>query len=696
MRYNDLKIELKQVQDWLNKDAQMHMVQAQQTQSQQQYQRQVQQQQQADQQQRLQEQQQQTQQQYQRTTAQPATTQQPAQGGTEMTGMVNVLFISFIVIVALLTIGIILTRLYRRASKEVSFVRTGFGGEKVIMNGGALVLPVLHEIIPVNMNTLRLAVNRANEQALITRDRMRVDVVAEFYVRVQPRQESISNAAQTLGTRTMKPDQLKDLVEGKFVDALRSVAAEMTMEELHEKRVDFVQKVQNVVSEDLLKNGLELETVSLTGLDQTGMEFFNPNNAFDAEGLTRLTEEIEARRKIRNDIEQTTNVQIKNKNLEAERESLEIAREEEYARLAQQREVEVRRAAQSSEIAKEQAQKQREAEEAKIRAEQEVQQARIISQRAVEEERITKERMIETQEVEKAKAVEIASQERDIAVAEKSKEQSVAKAEADHARAKAIEAEEKVTTAKEREIAERLKQIELIEAAKEAEREAIKIKVEAEAQKQASADDAEAVREKARGDSDAERLRAEAAEVRYRVEAEGKRAINEAANLLSDEQIAMQVKLELIKNLENIIRESAKPMENIDDIKIIQLDGLNGFGGHNNGYSAGDGHGAANSNLADQVVSSALRYRAQAPLLDSLLSEVGINGADLNSFTKGITPMINGTGALKIDAEEAEDAHAAMIAEKAITKDKASAPKSQQQKVDPNNLPNKKDNPPVN
>ena len=130
----------------------------------------------------------------------------------------------------LLAIGMILMRLYRRTTKEISFVRTGFGGQRVIMNGGALVFPVLHEVITVNMNTLRLAVNRANDQALITRDRMRVDVVAEFYVRVQPTEDSIANAAQTLGPRTTQPDRLKELIEGKFVDALRSVAAEMSME----------------------------------------------------------------------------------------------------------------------------------------------------------------------------------------------------------------------------------------------------------------------------------------------------------------------------------------------------------------------------------------------------------------------------------------------------------------------------------
>src|SRR4029077_5050244 len=121
---------------------------------------------------------------------------------------------------------------------------------------------------------------------------------------------------------------------------------EMTMEEMHEKRGEYVKRVKQTVAEDLLKNGLELESVSLTGLDQTNMDFFNPSNAFDAEGLTRLTEEIERRKKIRNDIEQDTLIQIRNKNLEAEKLSLTIDQESEYARLAQVQEVESRRAAQ--------------------------------------------------------------------------------------------------------------------------------------------------------------------------------------------------------------------------------------------------------------------------------------------------------------------------------------------------------------
>ncbi|MEX2381071.1 MAG: flotillin domain-containing protein [Opitutales bacterium] len=573
-----------------------------------------------------------------------------------MQNLTTIVLIAGVILIALFAIGLILAKLYHRASKEISFVRTGFGGQKVIMNGGALVLPVLHETIKVNMNTLRLEVRRANEQALITRDRVRVDVQAEFYVRVKPTIEAIADAAQTLGQRTLNPMALKELIEGKFVDALRSVAAEMAMEELHEQRVSFVLKVQTTVSEDLLKNGLELEAVSLTALDQTSQEYLNAQNAFDAQGLTRLTEQIEARRKQRNDIERDTEVLVKAKNLEAEQRKLEIAREEEYAKLDQQREIAVRRASQAAEIAREEAEKERESRQAQIEATQRIDLAVIGSERAVDEERIERERMVkekdiartrsvETAEIEKTKSIQLSEQDRGIAIAERSKDLSESEADANRARGLAVQAEEEVVTVREKEIAERKKKIELVEASQEAERRAIGVTVYASAEKKASEDralaikiiaeaDAEKVKIEADGEAQAEIAKAEAASRRYEVEAEGKRALNEADNVLSAEIIALHIKKALIERMPEIIRESVRPMERIDGIKIIQVAGLAaGGGGNGNGTAAG---GDSGSNLADQVVNSALRYRGQAPLVDSLLKEIGITSKDINGLTAAL------------------------------------------------------------
>lgn len=540
-----------------------------------------------------------------------------------MTALIPYIAIAGGGLVALIVIGMILARLYKRASKEIGFVRTGFGGEKVVINGGALVLPVFHETMPVNMNTVRLAVERKNSDALITLDRLRIDVKAEFYVRVKPDAQSIAVAAQTLGMRTMHPDALKELVEGKFVDALRSVAAGMTMAQLHEQRSDFVQKVQQVSSVDLAMNGLELESVSLTGLDQTSIEHFNANNAFDAEGLTKLTEQIELRKKARNDIEQDTRVQIETKNLEASRQSFLIGRDNEFARLEQEREVEMRRAAQSAEIAREQALRQQESDQAKIEAKKLVDSQQIEADRAVQEARIAQEQ-----------ALALARQEQQIAVQNKSREESQAKASADEARAEAVVAEERVGTAREAEVAERQKRIELIDAAREAERAAIGVKVQADAEKQAAKDRAEASRLQAEGEAEASKLRSDADRVRFEVEAAGQRAINEAANLLSSDQVSLATKMALLKILPEVIREASKPLEAIDSIKIVQVDGLTGGGGAAGVGAANDGDG---TNLANSAVSAALRYRAQAPVIDGLMRELGFDGSTLDALVKGAT-----------------------------------------------------------
>ena len=40
---------------------------------------------------------------------------------------------------------------YQRATGEVSLVRTGIGGRKVVIDGGVLALPYFHEVSRVNM-----------------------------------------------------------------------------------------------------------------------------------------------------------------------------------------------------------------------------------------------------------------------------------------------------------------------------------------------------------------------------------------------------------------------------------------------------------------------------------------------------------------------------------------------------------------
>ena len=537
-------------------------------------------------------------------------------------------------IFALLTIFLIIAKLYKRATKEIAFVRTGMGGEKVVKDGGAMCLPVVHETIPVNMNTLRIEVEKVEKDSLITKDRMRVDVKADFYLRVAPHAEGISMAAQTLGSRTMRVEELKKLMESKFVDVLRTVAAEMAMTEMHEQRAEFVQKVQQNVSNDLEKNGLELESVSLTGFDQTDLNFFNENNAFDAEGRARLAKIIEEKRKETNDIEQENRVQIQRRNLEAERDSLEIEKEEEELRIAQEQVLEFKRVEQKAEIAKTREIKEREEREAQITKEKAIELAEIQKSRDVEAREIDKRTALEQARIQQQRDVEVSEQDKQIAVAEKSEAESAARAKAAEAEKERVEKEEAVVTTRQVAEANRRKEIEVIDAKKEAERDAVGITVQADAEKRAAEDKASAVLTEAKASADATMLKAEADERILAVEAAGKQALYEAENILRDEQIELQRALATLKALPEVIANSVKPLENIEGIKILQ-----GYGG--SAGASGNGQTistSGNGSMAEQVTAAALNYRANAPLVDSMLQELGLvnkEGGTLNDLLTG-------------------------------------------------------------
>ena len=528
----------------------------------------------------------------------------------------------------ILFIGLVLARLYKRTTREISLVRTGSGGKKIIMDGGVLVIPLLHEVSPVNMKTLRLEVQRSHDGALITKDRMRVDVGVEFYVSVSPTDEGIARAAQTLGARTFDVGQLREMIEGKLIDGLRAVAAQMTMDQLHENRADFVQEVQNTVSEDLTKNGLSLESVSLTALDQTPFEALDENNAFNAVGMRRLAEVIAASKKERAAIDAEADVAVRRAAMEAEREKFQIIRDEEEARIQQEKEVETLKAAQEAEIAQRREESQRESETARIKREEAIRASEIARERNIRDAEITKDRELE-----------VANQERQIIIAQKSEEESRARASADLARAESAKAAEAVTTATEVAQADRVKQIAIIEAEREAEREATKVRLMATAQKDAAEDRAAANREEAQGDADAITIRSEAKKSDMLAEAEGRRAITDAENALSDALINMKVALARLEAMPKVLAEAVKPAEKIDSIRIHHVSGLNQGGA--GGTGGGDGKAPIN-----QALDSIMGMAVQMPALKKLGDELGL------SMDGNISELLDTDDAVEAPSEE--------------------------------------------
>ena len=702
-----------------------------------------------------------------------------------------------ITLTILIAVGVYLLHwLYRHSSKDQSFVRTGSGGERVVMGGGALVIPIIHDITVVNMNAVPIEIRRQGEQSLITKNKIRIDLVTEFSVRVIESNEGVRTAARTLGARTQDPTALKEVIQGKLIDAMSTVAASMTMDEIHEGRQQFISQVSDIAREAVLQNGLELESASLTSLNQASLSYFDERNQFDAEGMTLIVKETEARRKLRNQIENETRVQISTKDFETEQRIIEIDRELEFSRIDQARDIEMKKAKQASEIETErsvsqiaitearirteeeserfQINKRRAVEEARIASDNEVkslaiqretetdiaevnarsqlekerlqsrqqieservareqevreeqiqskltvatfeteadgkiENARLLTQNEVETARVNTEKSIELANVESERMVRVTAQEarseferaevtrsliveterlrmeeevraRDIERQHKIKmaetasyrevedarvvadreidelrtaarryierfdiEQQMETELADKARLIAVvnkaideavvrtreaealqtlaQSEEQIESRRAEEKATRAKSVDIIDAETRAERESIRTVKMAEANKEASERRAEA-----------EIAEARAAEFRYGVDAEGNRKLNEAENSRNDENRRSALLEGVVNRLPEIIREQVKPIENIDSIKILQVDGLPGLNSPTEGGGTGEPSSRPDGSVSDQVVSSAMKYRTQVAFVDGLMEEIGLPLKNLGS-----------------------------------------------------------------
>jgi len=486
---------------------------------------------------------------------------------------------------------------YERATNEVSLVRTGVGGLKVVRAGGTLAIPYFHEVSRVNMQTLRLDVQRKAESSLITKDRMRVDVGAEFYVSVAPSEDAIARAAQTLGKRTFQADQLRSLVDGMMVDALRSVAARMTMDELHENRAAFVTEVRDSLKDVLARYGLELDSVSLTALDQTPFAALDENNAFNAVGMRKLAEVIAKSKKERAEIDADAEVSVRRAAMEASRRSLEIDLEERRAQIAQQQEIETLSAAQVAEIARRKAESEQSAAEARIQM----------------------ERQIQAAEIAREQAISIAEQERMIAIAAKSQEESRAEADADTARAKAVTAAVAVDTARAMAEANRRKELSLITAQSEAEATARRAAIAAQSEKATAADKAAARREAA-----------EAEKFAKLAEADANRARIESENARSEAMIAMELEKARLEAMPKIVSEMVKPAEKIKGISINHISG---------GLSSGTAGDGGEKPVVNQALDSIMDMAVQLPALKKIGDAIGMNLEEgIDGVTGGSKP----------------------------------------------------------
>jgi uncharacterized membrane protein YqiK len=515
-------------------------------------------------------------------------------------GALGVLTWAVVIIVLVMIVAAILflNRFYVKASREVALVRTGLGGQRVVLDGGVLSLPIVHKLAEINMRTVRLETVRAGERSIITQDRLRIDATAEFYVRVESTDEGVATAAQALGSKAFRAADLAEILEGKLVDALLSVAAQYTMDSLQDNRGKYVAEVGAALAVRLKQNGLLLEAVSLTRLDQTPFHALDQNNAFNAVGMRRLAEVIATNKRERAEIENNADVAVRQSHLDATKRRLLIEQEEEEAQLAQQHSVDIYRARTMAETA-----------EAQATAEGRRELARIQRDSDVRGQQIEHDRGIRELELQSDMSVKISKHDTEIKLTAKKAEEAAAETLAYSSLAKAASAREAMETARETAMAERGRELALIKA-----------RMEAEVDDTRVGSQAGTVRTLAAAEAEATETRARALLAELVAKAEGDAAIFAAENRQSETLIRMKTDLAKIGALPDIVREMVKPAEKIDSIRINHVTGF--------GPATGGSANGANGPVVNQVIDGILSMALQLPAVQKLGEEIGINISD--------------------------------------------------------------------
>lgn len=198
-------------------------------------------------------------------------------------------------------------------------------GQPRVSFSDAMVIPIVSRAELVDCTVHPVAIVRQGVDSLRCRDKLRVDVHAEFRVGVNRTEEDVLKVANSVGcARAGDPETLRNLFEARFVDALATVIGHLGFDDLLSHREQLRDEVLQVVGTDL--GGYVVVELALTRLEQVPIELLDPNNTHDAEAIRRISERVAEEKRRQQEIElemrrqaAIQEVQVREVELEVER-----------------------------------------------------------------------------------------------------------------------------------------------------------------------------------------------------------------------------------------------------------------------------------------------------------------------------------------------------------------------------------------
>jgi flotillin len=142
--------------------------------------------------------------------------------------------------------------MYRKAGPNEAIIRYGYGGPKVIIGHGAMILPMVQHTKSLSLELMSFDV--APSQDLYTKQGVAVTVEAVAQIKVRSDMESIMTAAEQFLSKT--PAERDGLIRLVMEGHLRGIIGQLTVEQIVKEPEMVGERMRATCAEDMSKMGL--------------------------------------------------------------------------------------------------------------------------------------------------------------------------------------------------------------------------------------------------------------------------------------------------------------------------------------------------------------------------------------------------------------------------------------------------------
>jgi uncharacterized membrane protein YqiK len=182
--------------------------------------------------------------------------------------MYNNVFIVLAVFLAVLVFGLTLlfVSMYKKVPQSQALIRSGFGGVKVSFNG-VFVIPIIHKMELMDITGKTIEIHKTGKDGLISKDGKRVDVKADFIIRVNPVWDDIQKIASTIGvSKANDSNEIKNMFTNLFIEGLKYSSSQFEAETIHQHLPKFKMQTLEYLGNDL--NGFILWDLHIYHLEK--------------------------------------------------------------------------------------------------------------------------------------------------------------------------------------------------------------------------------------------------------------------------------------------------------------------------------------------------------------------------------------------------------------------------------------------